>query len=105
MYRLAERLGLPELKEQAQASLKSCLTESNIVDELFSDFTWRYPDILRMETEVFYQHSTDPSVTSAMRRVFARIAKGELAHSDVVLEVLFGKLTEHLMPPRPPARA
>jgi len=100
MYRLADRLRLIELREQAQVSLKSYLTEANIVDELFSDFTWSYPEILGMESDVFYQHSTHPSVTSAMRRVFGRIAKGELPHSDVVLDVLFGRLTQHLPPAR-----
>ncbi|TCD71376.1 hypothetical protein EIP91_010082 [Steccherinum ochraceum] len=94
MYRLAKRLRLEELREQAQAALESNLTEENIVDELFSDFTWRYPEILQIQTEIFSRHSTHPSVTTAMRRTFARIAQGKLPHSDVVLDSLFGKLTQ-----------
>ncbi|KAH8093850.1 hypothetical protein BXZ70DRAFT_948150 [Cristinia sonorae] len=93
MYRLAARLGLEELKVQAQAVLRSYLSEANIVDELFSDFTWRYPEILAMQTEIYYQHCTLPIVTTAMRRINAKIVTGALPHANIVLDALFEKLT------------
>ncbi|TCD60581.1 hypothetical protein EIP91_009839 [Steccherinum ochraceum] len=94
MYRLAAILQLPELKDQALASLKSYLNETNIIDELFSDFTWRYPESLQMEAEVYYQYSKHPSVTGAWNRMLGRVAKGELPHSDVVLEAVIGVLAQ-----------
>ncbi|KAI0789097.1 hypothetical protein C8Q75DRAFT_170861 [Abortiporus biennis] len=41
MYRLADRFGFVEAKRLAFSKFKSCLDEDNIVQELFSDFTWR----------------------------------------------------------------
>lgn len=39
---LCEQLGLETLKGKAYEALKLALTKENIVDELFSDFTWRF---------------------------------------------------------------
>ncbi|TCD69277.1 hypothetical protein EIP91_008212 [Steccherinum ochraceum] len=95
MYRLAHKLKLKDLQAKAQKHIEANLTADNIVHELFSDFTWRYQDILRMETDVFHQlHSRDTNgvVDDAMEQIFERIAAGELPHSSGVLKSLFTSL-------------
>jgi len=92
MYRLAHKFKLRELEGRAMESIKRDLSAENIVQELFSDFTWRYPDILQMELEILSQHSRNAAVDHALRAVFDGIAAGELPRCSVVLKSLFASL-------------
>ncbi|KAI0093021.1 hypothetical protein BDY19DRAFT_902841 [Irpex rosettiformis] len=89
MYRLASKLGLENLRQQAFAAIESALTKDNIVKELFSDFAWRYPEILAMETNIFYRYSSEATVQTAMSQAFQDIAHGQLPHSSIILSSLF----------------
>ncbi|GJE95505.1 hypothetical protein PsYK624_116900 [Phanerochaete sordida] len=89
MYRLATKLGLEKLQDKCFAALEEALSKDNIVEELFSDFTWRYPDVLKMETEVFHRFASEPSVQSALQDKFQDIAYGQMPQSSVVLNSLF----------------
>ncbi|KAF7792333.1 hypothetical protein EIP86_003369 [Pleurotus ostreatoroseus] len=86
-----ERLGLADLKQSAFEAIQRGLSRDNIVKELFSDFTWRYPEVLQMEAGVFFQHCTEPTIQAAMSETFQDIAYGQLPHSSVVLDSLFKK--------------
>jgi len=92
MYRLANKFKLHDLESSAKESIKGSLTADNIVQELFSDFTWRYPNILQMEVEIFSQHSRNAAVDQAFKVVFDKVAAGEFPHSSVVLKYLFTTL-------------
>lgn len=92
MYRLADQLQLDELKQTAKRAIESELSDTNIVAELFSDFTWRYPEILKMETEVYYRYRTSMRVVRDMSDVLKRMQKGELPHSAMVMDSLLLKL-------------
>ncbi|EKM54427.1 uncharacterized protein PHACADRAFT_185353 [Phanerochaete carnosa HHB-10118-sp] len=100
MYRLATKLGLEKLRELSFGALEMALSKENVVEELFSDFTWRYPDVLRMETEVFHRYASEPSVQSALQEKFQDIAYGQMPHSSVVLSSLF----QRFIPPSAIAR-
>lgn len=89
MYRLAAKLELRELQSQCFTALEQALSKDNIVEELFSDFTWRYPEVLKMETEVFHRYASEPSVQNALQDKFQDIAYGQMPHSSVVLNSLF----------------
>ncbi|KAF7792335.1 hypothetical protein EIP86_003371 [Pleurotus ostreatoroseus] len=91
MYRLADKLGLADPKQSAFEAIQRGLSRDNIVKELFSDFTWRYPEVLQMEAGVFFRHCTEPTVQAAMSETFQDIAYGQLPHSSVVLDSLFKK--------------
>ncbi|KIP08393.1 hypothetical protein PHLGIDRAFT_117263 [Phlebiopsis gigantea 11061_1 CR5-6] len=91
MYRLAAKLGLEQLKDKSFSALREVLSKENIVEELFSDFTWRYPEVLQMETEVFHRYASEVSVQTALSEKFQEIAYGQLPHSSMVLSSLFKK--------------
>ena len=50
---------------------------------------YRYPDVLKMETEVFHRFASEPSVQSALHDKFQDIAYGQMPQSSVVLNSLF----------------
>ncbi|KAJ3539482.1 hypothetical protein NM688_g6352 [Phlebia brevispora] len=51
IYRIADRLGLDELKDKAKQDILTKLTSENILDELFSGFTCTYDDIRQAEVD------------------------------------------------------
>lgn len=61
-------------------------------------FLYRYPEMLQMETEVFYRYSSERVVQIAMSEVFQDIAYGQLPHSSVVLDSIFKKFAAACMP-------
>ncbi|KAI0690113.1 hypothetical protein BC835DRAFT_202931 [Cytidiella melzeri] len=70
MYRLATKLQLPQLVKLSGDAIVADLTLGNIVLELFSDFTWRYPDILNREVAFFREHAHNPCVRADLKRAF-----------------------------------
>ncbi|OBZ67216.1 hypothetical protein A0H81_12859 [Grifola frondosa] len=90
MYRLADKYDLSVLKRLAMEDIRSKLSGNNILVEVFSKFTSRYPEIQEMETEYFrsIRHNVINSIPSWMDRV----AEGELPHSSAVLTLMMRKL-------------
>ncbi|KAI0085157.1 hypothetical protein BDY19DRAFT_997043 [Irpex rosettiformis] len=95
MYRLATTLGLTELAKVCEDAIVRDLGPSNVVGELFNDFTWRYPDVLSREVEVFMEHSANTSTRSDLKQAFENMASGKLPRRDVVLSALF----DNMLPP------
>ncbi|KAF9445918.1 hypothetical protein P691DRAFT_709568 [Macrolepiota fuliginosa MF-IS2] len=58
MYRFADFANIPELRERAKEGIKQNLTEQNIVTELFCSFTFKYPEIIEMETDFLVENFT-----------------------------------------------
>jgi len=94
MYRLADKFDLEHLKKLTSEAISSRLSSENIIQELFSDFTWRYPEILKMETELYFKLSKDPKVRASLNQACKKIAAGGYPNSGVVLASLFGGLTQ-----------
>ncbi|SJL15833.1 uncharacterized protein ARMOST_19338 [Armillaria ostoyae] len=76
MYRLAVKAGLGSLKELAFESIRSQLTPSNIVAEVFSKFTHKYPEILDMEVRYLLEQFTDPLVYPQWERKMEEVGRG-----------------------------
>ncbi|CDU25313.1 uncharacterized protein SPSC_05147 [Sporisorium scitamineum] len=72
MYRLADKLQIPELKERAQQELANNLTVDNIVWEAFSGFNSQFPAIRQMETEFLLKHWSEVKGTEVMKNIFSR---------------------------------
>ncbi|KAI0085158.1 hypothetical protein BDY19DRAFT_997044 [Irpex rosettiformis] len=89
MYRLARKLELTALAELCEEAIVAALGTENIVNELFSDFTWRYSDILSREVTVFMRHSQDSHVRADLKQAFRDMALGKLPRRDAVLSALF----------------
>ena len=72
MYRLADKLDIPDLKKRAQEHIAMSLTIQNIVWEVFSGFTAQYADILKMETDFLLKHWPQVKRVNAMKSIFLR---------------------------------
>ncbi|KAJ1033906.1 hypothetical protein NDA16_000114 [Ustilago loliicola] len=74
MYRLADKLQIPELKTRAQEELANNLTVDNIVWEVFSGFNAQFPAIRKMETDFLLKHWGEVKRTDVMKSIFSRPA-------------------------------
>ena len=72
MYRLADKLQIPELKKRAQDELANNLTVDNIVWEVFSGFNSQFPAIRKMETDFLLKHWSEVKGTEVMKSIFSR---------------------------------
>lgn len=72
MYRLADKLQIPELKKRAQEELANNLTVDNIVWEAFSGFNSQFPAIRKMETDFLLKHWSEVKGTEVMKNIFSR---------------------------------
>ncbi|KAJ3569233.1 hypothetical protein NP233_g5179 [Leucocoprinus birnbaumii] len=59
MYRLAESAKIPQLRSTARSGILNGLSQSNIVTELFSAFTSKYPDIIELEVDYLLKNFTE----------------------------------------------
>ncbi|KAH7888627.1 hypothetical protein F5I97DRAFT_1925146 [Phlebopus sp. FC_14] len=76
MYRLADMLCIEHLKKEAFEALKTKLSPSNIVEETFSFFTSRHPEIHNMEFALLVTYRTDPVVQQALKVKIGQLAPG-----------------------------
>jgi len=103
IYRRAMQFQLPDLKELAVKAIKGSLSPKNIIAELFSDFTWRYPDILVMETDVYYEHRSDAKVVDDLNGVYELLKRQHTPRHLVVLHSIHTKLLHMTQDPPIPA--
>ncbi|SCZ96104.1 BZ3500_MvSof-1268-A1-R1_Chr8-1g10007 [Microbotryum saponariae] len=73
MYRLADKLGLPELKERAYEHIVKSLTAQNIPYEVFGSFAARFDEIKRVEIAFLLERWNDIKASHGLRKVFAFI--------------------------------
>ncbi|KAL4080742.1 hypothetical protein J3A83DRAFT_4084952 [Scleroderma citrinum] len=76
VYRLADKLGLLELKERAYQYIQKSLSVDNIPYEVFSPFSAAFPDIRRVQVHFFLEHWGDVRASEAMRTVWQQIRNG-----------------------------
>ncbi|KAI0766536.1 hypothetical protein BC629DRAFT_892297 [Irpex lacteus] len=95
MYHLAKKLELNELATVCKEAIITDLCPANIIDELFSDFTWRHREILDREVLVFMKHSQDDRVRLYLKQALKDMALGKLSRRDIVLSALF----DSMLPP------
>ncbi|KAH7906219.1 hypothetical protein BJ138DRAFT_1163143, partial [Hygrophoropsis aurantiaca] len=92
MYCLANRLGINALEASALAAIEEHLSKNNILDELFSKFTSKYPLIQEMEMEILMENRTQPEVTQAFPRMIQKISQGQMLHGEKMLSDVMQKL-------------
>ncbi|SCV67208.1 BQ2448_5854 [Microbotryum intermedium] len=73
MYRLADKLGLPELKERAYDHIVKSLTAQNIPYEVFGSFAARFDEIKRVEIAFLLERWNEIKASHGLRKVFAFI--------------------------------
>ncbi|KAH7908731.1 hypothetical protein BJ138DRAFT_1128209 [Hygrophoropsis aurantiaca] len=85
MYRLADKIGAQELKKLSLESIRSSLSKHNILDEVFSQFTSRYPEVLNMELNLLVKNIREPEVVQALPAKMKAVASGAFPHSGEIL--------------------
>ncbi|OBZ67212.1 hypothetical protein A0H81_12855 [Grifola frondosa] len=99
MYRLADKYDLQDLKKLAFNDIRSKLSADNILVELFSKYTSRYPDIHEMQTDFFCDKCLRSTALGSVPAWMERVAQGELPHSSGTLASLILKLASKLQLP------
>ncbi|KZT26808.1 hypothetical protein NEOLEDRAFT_1147079 [Neolentinus lepideus HHB14362 ss-1] len=92
MYRLADKLGLEDLKRLAFEGIRAGLSEKNVVSEAFTKFTSLYDEIAKMEVDVLYKLRQRPDIKEQYTTIAQKIAEGELPHSAPILASIFVKI-------------
>ncbi|KAI0761409.1 hypothetical protein BC629DRAFT_995836 [Irpex lacteus] len=99
VYRLAEFVGLEELKHLAQKDLKAKITKETVAREVFSRFSSMYSDILDMQLEILYQDSMLADTLPKVLKTTTSIAQGNMPYSEKALAALLTKLSTFLSRP------
>ncbi|KAJ6613963.1 hypothetical protein B0H10DRAFT_193269 [Mycena sp. CBHHK59/15] len=99
MYRLADELGLEDLKALALSSLRSQLSQENIVREAFSTFTSMYTEIQDIEVDFLVAHPSGFVATSDLDVMLRRICEGTHPHGFDVLKKIILRLRSLEAPP------
>jgi hypothetical protein len=98
MYRLACKIKHDELQAKALAAIRSSLTEHNVLQELSSSLTSKFPAILDMEVEILFQNIVTPTITKDFPTLIQRIASANLPHGADILIKLHKKMLRHHYP-------
>ncbi|KAG2143602.1 hypothetical protein DEU56DRAFT_979293 [Suillus clintonianus] len=88
MYRLASKVRLDSLRDQAFCVIRSSLDAGNILQELSSSLTSKYPAILQMQVEVLLQHIASVNVIQNIPVLVKKIADSRLPHgADIIINL------------------
>ncbi|KAG2064576.1 hypothetical protein BDR04DRAFT_1162411 [Suillus decipiens] len=98
MYRLALKIKHDELQTKALAAIRSSLTGHNVLQELSSSLTSRFPAILDMEIEILFQNIVTPTVMKDFPILIQRIASADLPHGADILTKLHERMLRQHYP-------
>ncbi|KAJ7032320.1 hypothetical protein C8F04DRAFT_1107890 [Mycena alexandri] len=90
MYRLADKLGLDALKAFSVLSIKADLSLENIIQQVFSKFTSRYPEVQDIEVEFLLDNF--PALKGKIDQVLEDLCKGDRPYcADVLRKIVAGR--------------
>ncbi|KAG5726868.1 hypothetical protein E4T56_gene1122 [Termitomyces sp. T112] len=92
MYRLADRIDLPELKARASQHIVKSLTVENIAYEIFTPFAAAFEDIRKVQVDFFLGHWKDIRTSDSMRNVWQQIRNGRHPGFEEVWPVIASNL-------------
>ncbi|KAG2347134.1 hypothetical protein BDR05DRAFT_996907 [Suillus weaverae] len=87
-----------KLQAKALAAICSSLTEHNIIQELSSSLTSRFPAILEMEIEILFQNIVTPTIMKDFPTLIQRIASANLPHGADILTKLHERMLKQHYP-------
>ncbi|KAI0761408.1 hypothetical protein BC629DRAFT_995759 [Irpex lacteus] len=106
IYRLADFVGIEELKFLAREDLKTKITSENVAREIFSRFSSMYDEVLDTELEILYSDSMLADTLPKVLKITTSISRGNMPYGEKALAVLLTKLSTFLVqplkPPLPP---
>ncbi|KAJ7916664.1 hypothetical protein B0H13DRAFT_2323141 [Mycena leptocephala] len=90
MYRLADKLGLDELKAVSLSSIKANLSSENIIRQVFSKFISRYSEVQDIEVEFVLNNF--PALKEEIDKVLDELCQGDRPYcSDVLRKIVAGR--------------
>ncbi|OCH91934.1 hypothetical protein OBBRIDRAFT_870806 [Obba rivulosa] len=98
VYRLADRLDLPELKARAFRHIVRSLSVENVVYEVFSPFAAAFADVRKVMIRYFLDNWAAIRGSGAMRSVWAQIRLGRHPGFEEVWPVIALNLEYHARP-------
>ncbi|KAG1776472.1 hypothetical protein EV702DRAFT_335420 [Suillus placidus] len=98
MYRLACKIKHDKLQAKALSAICSSLTEHNVLQELSSSLTSRFPAILEMEIEILFQNIVSPTIMKDFPALIQRIASANLPHGADILTKLHERMLKQHYP-------
>ncbi|KAJ7838549.1 hypothetical protein B0H13DRAFT_2419353 [Mycena leptocephala] len=98
MYRLADKLGLDELKSISLSSIKTNLTPENVIQQVFSEFTSRYSEVQDIEVEFVLNNF--PALREEIDNILDGLCKGDRPYCVDVLRKIVAGRTRALTPGR-----
>ncbi|KAI6019011.1 hypothetical protein BKA83DRAFT_4311419, partial [Pisolithus microcarpus] len=94
MYRLATKLGIGELRDQAFASIRSNIDENNLLQELASRFTGRYPAVLEMELDLLLTKIATAPIVEGLPKLMERISEKEISHGAKIMAGFYTRILQ-----------
>ncbi|KAG8932698.1 hypothetical protein FRC02_000729 [Tulasnella sp. 418] len=67
MYKLADKLNLPMIKQRAFEAIKDSLNPHNVATEVFATFSSLFPEVRKVETEYMLNHWEEVSHSDAIK--------------------------------------
>ncbi|KAG2117654.1 hypothetical protein BD769DRAFT_1777983 [Suillus cothurnatus] len=96
MYRLGCKVRLDSVRDQAFCAIRDSLNAENILQELSSSFTSKYPAILQMQVQVLVQHITAVPVIQNIPSLIRKIVDSQLPHgADIMIDLYQNFLLQH----------
>ncbi|GAA6040102.1 hypothetical protein JCM8097_002029 [Rhodosporidiobolus ruineniae] len=101
IYRLADKMGLQELKDRAREHIVKSLTAQNIVYEVFGSFSQRFDEIREVEIAFLLEQWNAVRSSPQMRKVFDYLRTGRFPGFELVWAELVQNLEVRVGPPVP----
>lgn len=98
MYRLACKIKHDKLQAKALAAIRSSLNEHNVIQELSSSLTSKFPAILEMEIEILFRNIVTPTIMKDFPTLIQRIAGADLPHGADILTKLHERMLRQHYP-------
>ncbi|KAF9779859.1 hypothetical protein BJ322DRAFT_1113175 [Thelephora terrestris] len=106
IYRLADMYDIPTLKERAMAHIRNNLGYCDIIGEIFSSFTYFFPEILSMQVSFLVNKMNEESKGGAegptrtrLRTQIASLSRSEMRRATDALVMIWNCIKEPLKPP------
>ncbi|GAA5885241.1 hypothetical protein JCM3774_001830 [Rhodotorula dairenensis] len=101
IYRLADKMGLGELKERAYEHIVQSLTPQNVVYEVFGSFSTRFDEVRHVEVAYLLEHWNEVRSSAQMRTVFDYLRTSRFPGFEDVWFEIVQHLEVKLPPPGP----
>ncbi|KAJ3486730.1 hypothetical protein NLI96_g4038 [Meripilus lineatus] len=94
MYRLADKVGLVDLKNLAMKDLEEKLPRIKILDEIFSKYSSVFPEILMAQVNYFCDEEISQTSRLSLQQKIRSVTKGELPHATNALMAMLQKVSD-----------